>query len=456
MKLQRRLLLLATALALGGCALRPSLVDAPPIVFVHGNGDSAALWQTTLWRFESAGWPRERLHAIDVPYPLARDDDSQAQAGRSSSAENMAYLKGEVEKVLRSSGASQVVLMGNSRGGNAIRNYIQNGGGEKTVSHAILGGTPNHGVWAIKGFREGNEFSGTGPFLSSLNAPKNANGDEVTGPVKWLTVRSDSNDKFAQPDGVWIGAKGTATNVTASGPELKGARNVVLAGIDHRETSYSQAAFEAAWIFITGKPLRSLPILSEANVVLSGKVTGLGLDSLQAASGNYSNNLALSGAQLQVFAIDSGNAQRLGAALLNQTIASDGQWGPLQVPSGAALEFVVSAVGYSTTHIYRSGFPRSSALVHLRPERLAQADQDAASLVLFNRPRGYFDPQRDRMSLDGQPLPGVPPGAGVATSKLKLTEPTQRAIRAQFNGEKVIGLAWPAAQNQVTVLELSY
>ena len=41
-------------------------LDGPPIVFVHGNGDTAALWTTTIWRFESNGWPRERLHAIDL------------------------------------------------------------------------------------------------------------------------------------------------------------------------------------------------------------------------------------------------------------------------------------------------------------------------------------------------------------------------------------------------------
>ena len=155
--------LLAGLALLGGCATAPSLSEAPPIVFVHGNGDSAALWLTTLWRFESNGWPRERLHAIELPYPLARDDDSKAQPGRSSTAEHMAYLKAEVEKVLRATGAQQVVLFGNSRGGYAIRYYIQHGGGAATVSHAILGGTPNHGVWAIPGFREGNEFSGTGP-----------------------------------------------------------------------------------------------------------------------------------------------------------------------------------------------------------------------------------------------------------------------------------------------------
>ena len=85
--LQRRSLLLATAaaatLALAGCATQsPSLAEAPPIVFVHGNGDTAALWQTTVWRFESNGWPRERLHAIDVPYPLSRDEDTKPQPGR--------------------------------------------------------------------------------------------------------------------------------------------------------------------------------------------------------------------------------------------------------------------------------------------------------------------------------------------------------------------------------------
>ena len=36
-----------------------------------------------------------------------------------------------------------------------------------------------------------------------------------------------------------------------AGPELKGARNVVIPGIDPRETSYSAPAFEATYRFIT-------------------------------------------------------------------------------------------------------------------------------------------------------------------------------------------------------------
>lgn len=456
MMIRRLFLAAAAAVLAAGCATGPSATSQPPIVFVHGNGDTAALWQTTIWRFESNGWPRERLHAIDVPYPLARDDDTKAQPGRTSTAEHMAFLKAEVEKVLKSTGASQVVLMGNSRGGNAIRNYIYNGGGDKVVSHAILGGTPNHGVWAIKGFREANEFSGTGPFLSALNAPKNAAGDEVAGPVKWMTIRSDNNDKFAQPDGLWIGMKGTATFVTHAGPELKGATNVVIPRIDHRETSFSPAAFEAAYRFITGRAPAEPVIRPEARALLSGKVSGLGVSSTDPKSGNFSNNLPLPGARVDVYAVDPATGERRGSAAHTQVVGADGLWGPFAAQAGTPYEFVVSAPGYATTHIYRSPFPRSSSIVNLRPERIADADKDAAAVALMTRPRGYFDPARDKMSFDGlTPPPGAVPGAGVASSKIKPAGGA-RALVAEFNGERITGRVWPAADNHVSVLELTY
>ena len=91
-----------------------------------------------------------------------------------STTEHAQFLAAEVDKVLARTGASQVVLVGNSRGGNAIRNYVQNFGGASKVSMAVLGGTPNHGVWALKDFRPNSEFNGVGPFLVALNAPKGA------------------------------------------------------------------------------------------------------------------------------------------------------------------------------------------------------------------------------------------------------------------------------------------
>ena len=460
MHTSRRLLLglAAAAVLAAGCASTPSLQDtAPPIVFVHGNGDSAALWQTTIWRFESNGWPRDRLYAIDAPYPLSRDDDSKAQPGRTSTAQHMAYLKAEVEKVLQATGAGKVVLMGNSRGGNAIRNYIHNGGGDRTVSHAILSGTPNHGLQAIAGLNEGSEYAGTGAFLMALNAPKNAAGDEVTGPVKWMTIRSDNNDKYAQPDGLWIGRKGLPTNVTYAGPELKGATNVVIARIDHRETAYSPAAFAAAYQFITGSAPATTAPAPEAAIVLGGKVTGLGLSATDPTSGNFSNNLPLPGAQLQVYATDPASGERRGPAAYSTTVGADGLWGPFAAQPATPYEFVIAAPGYATTHIYRSPFPRSSAVIHLKPERIAEADRGAQAIVTMTRPRGYLDPARDRMAFDGQtPPPGALPGAGVASSKLKLDSAQARPVVAEFNGERVVGRSWPAAAGQVSLLELTY
>lgn len=472
---RRHLGVLAAAALLSACATGPGTpapAELPPIVFVHGNGDTAALWLVQQWRFESAGWPRNRLHAVHFPYPLARDDNAVPQPGRSSAEEQRAVLAAEVAKVLAATGAQQVVLMGNSRGGNAIRSCIAlpaaQGGCGGLVSHAILGGTPNHGVWAIPGFRPGNEFNGAGPFLSGLNAPKGADGQplpagavglEVTPGPKWLTLRSDNNDKFAQPDGVWIGAKGTATNVTADGPALRGAENVVLPGRDHREVSYHAEAFAQAHRFITGRAPERTDVTPEAVVTLDGQVDG--------ATAAGPTNLPLAGATVAVWAVDAGSGARQGAALLRKTVGADGRWGPLSTDARTPLEFEISVPGApgagapaTTTHLYRAPFLRSSATVHLRPERLSDADKAAAAAVVtLSRPRGYFGLPRDTVLLDGQPAPGIPPGvAGVASSKALLKVAPGRPVVGEFHSgalhERLVGLAWPAASGHVTVLEL--
>ncbi|WP_198084441.1 alpha/beta fold hydrolase [Variovorax sp. E3] len=424
----------------------PSYAERPPIVFVHGNGDSAALWQTTIWRFESNGWPADRLFAFDQPNPLARDDDAVAQPGRSSTTESAVFLKAQVDKVLKATGASKVVLIGNSRGGNTIRNYVQNGGGAAVVSHVVLGGNPAHGIWAVKAFRENNEFSGLSGFMQQLNAPKGPNGEEVTPGVKWLTLRSDNNDKYAQPDGVWIGAPGKPTHIGFDGPALRGATNVVLPRVDHRETSFSPAAFAATWQFLTGQAPRGTAITPDAKVVLDGRAIG-------------AENLSLNGGQVTVFAVDPATGARRGDAVHTKSIGADGRWGPFTARGDTAYEFVLSAPGYGITHIYRSPFPRGSNVVQLRPERITPADNGASSVVVFTRPRGYFDAQRDTMRFDGKSPPaGVPPkGAGVSTSRLRLEGGgAPRAVTGEFNGERITGLTWPAASEHTTVLELTY
>jgi pimeloyl-ACP methyl ester carboxylesterase len=181
--------------------------EIPPILFVHGNGDHASLWITTLWRMQSNGVPRERMSAINFTDPLARSDDHVAQDNRSSTEEERRELGEAIAQLKQRTGSPRVALVGNSRGGNSIRSYIKNGGAGN-VSHAVLCGVPNHGVFDWDD-NLGNEFNGRGAFLHGLNE-----GDsEVVPGTAFLTLRSDGLDKYAQGDGRFIGKPGVATGI---------------------------------------------------------------------------------------------------------------------------------------------------------------------------------------------------------------------------------------------------
>ena len=103
----------------------PSASQVPPVLFVHGNGDHAALWITTLWRMESNGVPRDRMVAINFTDPLARADDTKPEPNKSSTEDQRRELGDAIKELKRRTGASRVALVGNSRGGNPIRTYIK-------------------------------------------------------------------------------------------------------------------------------------------------------------------------------------------------------------------------------------------------------------------------------------------------------------------------------------------
>ena len=113
----------------------------------------------------------------------------------------------------------------------------------------------------------------------------------------------------------------------------------------------------------------------------------------------------------------------------------------------------MSARGYATTHYYRSGFPRGSDIVDLRAMRVPVADAHAASVVILWRPRGYLDPSH-AMRLDGAAPPEVPAGAGVAHSKVT-PKGAQRTIRAEFEGERLVGQTWPVKDGHMVYLEIT-
>ncbi|MFN4312050.1 MAG: alpha/beta fold hydrolase [Ferrovibrio sp.] len=435
---------LGLSTALPGCATRYD--QAAPIVFVHGNGDTAALWHTTFWRWESNGFDTDRLFAIDFPYPLARSVDATYQAYRSSSTDQREQLAAFVAEAKRRTGAPKVVLVGSSRGGNAIRNYIKNGGGAAHVSHAILCGTPNHGVLVSDKALVGSEFNGASPFLRQLNDGPT----EVVPGLAWMTTRSDNADKFAQPDGAALGMPGQPTGVTAEGPALKGAKDVVLAGLDHREVAFHPKAFAAIWEFVMGSAPATTGISAESSPLLNGKVN----DIVRGAG----TNMPVAGAVVEVYETDPKTGARR-VMVHKQTTGEDGYWGPFRASSRATYEFVVITPDHPTTHIYRSPFARSSQILHLRPGVLTDKDKAAASSVTISRPRGYFGAARgDIVTFDGQPGPGIPPGIPVnSTSTLLLPAGTaQRSVVCRFNDEVIAVQSWPVADNRVVIAELHY
>ncbi|HEY6354397.1 MAG TPA: twin-arginine translocation pathway signal, partial [Burkholderiaceae bacterium] len=234
---------------------------------------------------------------------------------------------------------------------------------------------------------------------------------------------------------------------------LKGATNVVLPARDHREVSYHPEAFAQAYRFITGRAPANPSITPEPRVVLNGVVTG--------TSPGGPTNLPLEGAMVEVYATDANTGERLSVPLLTVTVGVDGRWGPLTVDPGTPLEFVVTAAGYAVHHMYRSPFPRSSNIVHLRPERLQDSDRNVAAMVTFVRPRGYFGLPRDQIAFDNQnPAPGIPTGvAGVASSRLALSGAGRTVVGDYQSGairERVVGRSWPTAANQLATLELHY
>jgi pimeloyl-ACP methyl ester carboxylesterase len=378
-----------------GCAYGPTLKkDVPPVVFVHGEGDSAAYWQDMVWRFESNGWPRNRLFALQQPYPLARDVDAKAQAGRSSDADQMTFLKVEVDKVIEQTGAPQVVLVGQGRGAYAIRNYILNADGEKNVSHVVLGG----------------------------------------------------------PDGLKTAAASKLSLTDYESAALKGVKSLVIPHAEQRDGAFTAESFVTSYRFLTGKEPASLTIWPQLEIVLDGTVTGMGVtsdDRARGAENAFFNNLPVPKARVEVFAVQKDTGLRLGPAVYHKAVGADGRWGPFLAQQGVSYEFVVRAPGYAATHIYRSPFVRGSNLVHLKATRIADADLPAFSIVELLRHSGRIDTTVRYVTFDGQ----FPPPGKITLDKLQ-----SRPIAAEIHTdsvERVVGRTWPAKESHVTRLELT-
>lgn len=442
MAILRRLATAAAMLIGLGAASAQAQNAQIPIVFVHGNGDTAALWQPTIWRFESQGYDPKLLFAIDLAAPQAQSLDDKPQPNRTSSTDVAAQLAAEVARVLITTGAPKVALVGNSRGANTIRNYVRFGGGAATTAAVVLGGGVNHGVFNAPG-GPNSEFNGAGVLMTRLNS-----GGEVVAGIPFTTIRSDKNDKYAQPTGEFLGTPGKPTGVSYDAPALDGANNIVLDGLDHREVGFHPRAFAVIYEAIAGKKPASTAITAEAAPVLTGTITGF--------AAGAPTNLPVAGAALAIYQVDPATGARQGEARHQKTIGADGVWGPFTADPQAYYEFEVTAAGYPTTHTYRTPFPRSAKYVTIRLQPVDDKLKEAKAAVTITRPRGYFGIDRDTVLIAGTLPDGINKGVpGTATASRVVDQPGQ-AVPVQFNDEKMTIRAESPAAGHVAIAEFHY
>lgn len=446
--LPRLLLALATGLAIASrptplIAQRVQQTAPVPVIFVHGNGDHAGLWDNTIWLFESNGYPRERLFAIDLPQPLATSTVTARETNRSTPEDQTAALAAFVTRVLLRTGASKVALVGSSRGGLTIRNYVRFGGGAAHVSHVITCGTPNHGVMAIASMTPESEFNGLSKYLTRLNG-----GSEVVAGVRFLALRSDSLDKYAQAT-AGSGTQQMRTGIDARGPELKGALNVVIPGTDHREIAFGPESFAAQYQFLTGRAARTRAVVPESVVVLDGMIS--------ANVAGAPTNLPLAGATVTVHALDANTGERKAPNVHRMVTRDDGRWGPFRASPTTAYEFEVVAPDSSVIlHVYRSPLPRSSSLVNIRlpAPPSAQARRADSVSVLITRPRGYLGVGRDTVQFDGAAAAGITPGVPTVDRALKwFAADAPRSVRTRVNGETIVVRTHPQDRRRLVVAE---
>ena len=149
----------------------------------------------------------------------------------------MKELAAFVAQVKKETRRRKVALIASSRGGNTVRNYLKNGGGADSVSHAVLCGTPNKGI-VISDTHAGRQRvqrRGAVP-----QGPERGPDDLIPG-VELMAIRSDKNDKYSQPDGRFVGAPGKPTGVgyDALGAARRAQRRSSTASITARWRSTS-------------------------------------------------------------------------------------------------------------------------------------------------------------------------------------------------------------------------
>ncbi len=175
----------------------PSAAHPRPVVLVHGTfADMSDSWQALSPLLKNNGWCVFALN-----YGSYEGSGSIGIYGVGEIRNSAQELSAFVDKVLSSTGASQVDMVGHSQGGMMPRYYLKNLGGAAKV-HTLVGLSPsNHGttldgLFTLAEFFGATQFTGTlcpaceeQAAGSSFIAELNSGGETVAG-VEYTVIQT--------------------------------------------------------------------------------------------------------------------------------------------------------------------------------------------------------------------------------------------------------------------------
>jgi hypothetical protein len=357
-----------------------------PVVFIHGFLASGDTWSNAFHFFRQAGYCDDRLYAFDW--------NSIAGSGKKTEQQLAQFI----DRVLSTTGARQIDLVGHSAGGGLARNFLKDSQQATKVAHYVHIGS--------------RKWTGNYEWF-----PNN----------RCLIIFS-SGDKVAG----------------SSAGSTEGASNLALTDEDHYQVATGEPSLKAMLQFFNPDKKNFINTTVKRNVSIAGKAVILG------------DNQPMAGIQINIYPLKKSNGVRkVTGAITGLSVGDAGSWGPVSVKPGNPyeIELIPADTGKRKISYFFPAFNHSDPVVYLRgiPEgnRMmamlgSLPEKDDQSLLVLYSSTGAMIGGRDSVTINGGPVcsPTLTPPAKTVISSFVFDDGDRnssgKALR-QFNSIPFIG-----------------
>ena len=322
--------------------------DVLPVLFIHGGAGSASQFESQTQRFIANGYPAEFIAAYEYDSGVLAADPLNLELA----AQRHKELNALIDRLLQTTGAKQINLLGHSLGTMVSQMYLAVPANAAKVAHYV-------------------NIDGRGA-------------DAQPGGVPTLAIW-----------GQYVTEK------------VEGAENIYPPEDDpvaHIEAATSGESFKHIYRFFNDQAPQTHKVpQSQANQVwLAGKAA------------LFPENKGASGTTLQVYEVDSATGARLSdSALYSKSIGEDGAWGPFAVDKGASIEYALIHGDNQDQYFYREPYVQDSFMVRLNTSRpgtgvgrLLQRASTHTNLMIGRDMElwGDQDANNDSLTVNGQEM----------------------------------------------------